>query len=62
MPTWDQVGLALARILGIADHLFDESKDWIWLGGRFPDQSARTSRNPEFLARYEERLPELRIG
>jgi hypothetical protein len=54
----DRLGLALARILGIADHLFDETKDWIWLGGRIPDQGERTSRNAEFLERYEERLPE----
>jgi hypothetical protein len=58
----DRLGLALARILGIADHLLDESKDWIWLGGRVPDLSARTSRNPDFLTRYEERLPELQLG
>ena len=54
----DRLGLALARILGIADHLFDETKDWIWLGGRIPDHNGRTSRNAEFLERYEERLPE----
>ncbi len=54
----DRLGLALARILGIADHLIDESKDWLWLGGRPPDHSARISRNGGFLARYEERLPE----
>ena len=58
----DRLGLALARIVGIADHLFDESKAWIWLGGRMPDLSARTSRNPGFLARYRERLPELLTG
>lgn len=58
----DRVGFALARIIGIADHLLDESKDWIWLGGRPPDQSARTSRNPELIARYEARLPELLAG
>src|SRR5262245_57066218 len=37
----DALGLALARIVGIADALFDESTDWLWLGGRVPDQSDR---------------------
>jgi putative sensory transduction regulator len=58
----DRLGLALARILGIADHLLDESADWLWLGSRPPDQGGRTSRNAEFLARYEERLPEFQIA
>ena len=58
----DRLGLALARILGVADQLLDESKDWIWLGGRAPDQSGRTPRNPDFLARYETELPELLTG
>jgi Putative bacterial sensory transduction regulator len=55
----DRLGLALARIIGIADRLLDESVDWIWLGGRRPDQSTRTCRNEAFLARYDARLPEL---
>src|SRR5512141_642697 len=37
----DGLGLTLVRILGIADRLFDESRDWLWIGGRGPDQSAR---------------------
>ena len=40
----DALGLAIARILGIADRLLDESKDWLWIGGRMPDQGDRTSR------------------
>ena len=40
----DRLGLALARILGIADQLLDESKGWIWIGGRVPDQGGRTPR------------------
>ena len=55
----DQLGLALARILGIADRLLDESKDWIWLGGRMPDQTGRSSANAALLDRYAARLPEL---
>jgi putative sensory transduction regulator len=55
----DALGLALARIVGIADRLLEESKDWIWIGGRMPDQSDRTGRNAGFLERYGARLPEL---
>ncbi len=58
----DSLGLALARIVGIADRLLDESKDWIWIGGRMPDQSGRTGRNAGFLERYAGRLPELVDG
>jgi len=55
----DGLGLSLARVIGIADRLFDESRDWLWIGGRMPDQSTRSSRNDVFLARFEARLPEL---
>jgi hypothetical protein len=55
----DQLGLALARILGIADHLLDEARDWIWLGGRIPDANGREARNRVLLERYTARLPEL---
>jgi Putative bacterial sensory transduction regulator len=55
----ETLGLALARIVGIADRLLEESASWLWIGGRMPDQSARTPRNPAFLARYEQSLAEL---
>jgi hypothetical protein len=55
----DTLGLALARILGIADRLLDESKDWLWIGGRMPDPGPRTSANAALLDRYAVRLPEL---
>jgi hypothetical protein len=55
----DALGVAIARILGIADRLEDESKDWLWVGGRRPDFGGRASRNAEFLDRYVSRLPEL---
>ncbi|HYH92706.1 MAG TPA: YbjN domain-containing protein [Candidatus Saccharimonadales bacterium] len=58
----DGLGLALARILGIADRLVDESKDWLWIGGRAPDLSGRTTRNVTLLERFEDRLPELTLG
>jgi len=55
----DQLGLAIVRILGIADRLLDESKGWIWLGGRVPDYSDRISANAALLDRFGTRLPEL---
>ena len=55
----DTLGLALARIAGIADALFDETTDWLWIGGRVPDQSDRRTRNANLIERYTERLPEL---
>lgn len=55
----DELGLAIARILGIADQLLEESKEWLWIGGRIPDQGDRTSANAAFLDRYAERLAEL---
>ena len=55
----DALGMALARIVGIADRLLDDSKAWLWIGGRMPDQGARTPRNAALLDRYEGRLGEL---
>ena len=55
----DQLGLAIARILYIADRLFDESKDWIWLGGREPEHGDRTSAHAALLDRFAARLPGL---
>ena len=55
----DALGVALVRILGIADRLLDETKDWLWIGGRIPDQGDRTSRNARSLERFAGRLPEL---
>lgn len=55
----DGLGTTLTRIVGIADRLLDESKDWIWIGGRMPDQSARVGRNAALLSRFAARLSEL---
>jgi len=55
----DGLGLALARMLAVADRFLDESKDWIWLGGRMPSTAGRTSRGAPLLARYEADLAEL---
>jgi len=56
----DELGLALTRVAGIADRLFDETRPWLWVGGRVPaGYEARPRRNDELLARYAGRLPEL---
>jgi hypothetical protein len=58
----DALGVALVRILGIADQLLDESKDWLWLGGKMPDPGDRVSGNAALLDRFAGRLPELQPG
>jgi hypothetical protein len=54
----DGLGLALARILDIADRLLDESKDWLWVGGRMPDPGERVGRHVVLLERFDDRLHE----
>jgi hypothetical protein len=55
----DELGLAIARSLLIADQLLEESASWLWIGGRIPDQSDRVSRGADLIARYADRLAEL---
>lgn len=56
----DELGLALARVAGVADRLFDETRGWLWIGGRAPDgYAARPIRTEALLARFEDRLGEL---
>src|SRR3954454_13393274 len=55
----DEIGVALARSLAIADELLEESASWLWIGGRIPDVSGRTSRGAALLKRYADRLGEL---
>jgi hypothetical protein len=55
----DALGMALARVVGIADRLLDESKGWLWIGGRMPDPGDRLPRNAGLLDRFEGRLAEL---
>jgi hypothetical protein len=55
----DALGLALTRVVGIADRLLDDSKSWLWIGGRAPDQGDRTPRNAALLERFAGRLPEI---
>jgi hypothetical protein len=55
----DALGVALTRIVGIADRLLDEMKGWLWIGGRIPDQAGRLGRNEALLDRYAVKLPEI---
>jgi hypothetical protein len=56
----DELGLALARVAGVADRIFEETRGWIWIGGRVPDGYAeRPVRNEALLERYAGRLGEL---
>jgi hypothetical protein len=55
----DALGLALARIVGIADRLLDDSKAWLWIGGRAPDHGDRSPRNAALIDRFAGRLPEI---
>jgi hypothetical protein len=56
----DELGLALARVAGIADRLFDETRGWVWIGGHVPaGYRTRTRRHDALLDRYAGRLPEL---
>lgn len=56
----DELGLALARVAGVADRLFEETRPWVWVGGRVPDgYMARECRNAPLIDRFAPRLPEL---
>jgi hypothetical protein len=56
----EELGLALARVVGVADQVFDETRDWLWIGGRVPDgYETRPIRNPALLDRFAARLGEL---
>lgn len=55
----DELGLAIARSLLIADQLLEESASWLWIGGRIPGQAGRVSRGADLIARYADRLTEL---
>lgn len=56
----DELGLALGRVAGVADRVFEETRGWVWIGGRVPDGYAeRPIRNEALLSRYADRLGEL---
>ncbi len=59
----DELGLALARIAGNADRLFEETRAWLWIGGRIPaGYDDRPGRTTGLLERFGPRLPELFEG
>ena len=56
----DELGLALGRVMGVADRLFDETRGWLWIGGRVPDGYGEAAgRTDALLERFAARLPEL---
>lgn len=56
----EELGLALARIVAIADRVFDGCRDWLWIGGRVPNNYAERPRRTEALrSRFAGRLGEL---
>jgi hypothetical protein len=55
----DELGLAIARSLAIADELLEESAGWLWIGGRIPDTTDKVSSGAHLLDRYGEQLMEL---
>jgi hypothetical protein len=55
----DALGLALTRIVGIADRLLDDTKAWLWIGGRAPDRGDRPLRNRGLIDRFAGRLPDI---
>jgi putative sensory transduction regulator len=61
-PTADQLGLALARIVGLADRLLDESAGWLWIGGKIPDMAGRERRNAAFQPQADPTAPEMTDG
>jgi len=58
----DALGLALARMLAIADALLDESAAWLRAGGWRFEAEGRTSRGVHLLERYGRRLGELVVA
>jgi hypothetical protein len=56
----DELGLALARVIAVADRIFDGCREWLWIGGRVPTGYAARPRRTEGLrSRYASRLGEL---
>jgi hypothetical protein len=56
----DELGLALARVAAIADAIFEETRGWLWIGGRVPDgYEGRPVRTASLLERFASQLGEL---
>jgi hypothetical protein len=59
----DELGLSLARVAFIADAIFDDTRGWLWIGGRVPDgYEARPVRTAALLDRFSGQLGELAGG
>jgi len=59
----EELGLALARVALIADAIFEETRGWLWIGGRVPDgYEARPVRTSALLDRFSRQLAELSTG
>ncbi len=56
----EELGLALARVAAVADRIFEDTRGWLWIGGRVPDGYAeRPVRTEALLDRFASRLTEL---
>ncbi len=56
----DVLGMALVRVIGVADRLLEESAEWLWTGGKIPaDLTTRERRNGALIERYALQLGEL---
>ena len=52
----------IARISAIADRIFDETRGWLWIGGRVPKgygEGDAENRTHGLIGRYADRLGEL---
>src|SRR5689334_20256107 len=59
----EELGLALARVALIGDAIFEETRGWLWIGGRVPDgYEARPVRTSALLDRFSRQLAELSTG
>jgi hypothetical protein len=55
-----ELGLALTRVTVIADAIFDETRGWLWIGGRVPDgYDSRPIRTASLIDEFADRLGEL---
>ena len=59
MLSRDELGLTIARLLAICDHLLPDSAGWLWIGGKVPTYEDRVSRQVGLFARYADRLGDL---
>jgi hypothetical protein len=55
----DALGLALARLVAVADRLIDDSADWLWPGGKGRPAEDPGQPHAPLLDRYAARLEEL---